>query len=197
MKTESVFDVGIALRPRPGKNVCGDQAASWSLNPHLCLAALVDGLGHGKAAHDAAEHCLTTIQAHCEQPLAIIVEHCHRRLLSTRGAALALACLDAMSYRVEVVSIGNIATVLVGGHRRRLLPTPGIVGHQAAKPPAVQSAEFVPGRDLLFMTSDGIDETLELEPFGRRLFPSLQGLAEMTLQRGAMPHDDASVLVVG
>lgn len=194
---QSSYEIGIAVRPLQGEVVSGDQAAAWRLQEGGLLTALVDGLGHGEDAHIAATECIAVISDLRNLPLVKILEECHRRLHGTRGAVVALACFEAQLHRVSVVSVGNVATLLAGIRKHRFTAAPGIVGQGDLGDPLVQSAEFVPGRDLLFMASDGMDEDLDSGGFSRALFPSLQSMANVLLQKGALATDDASLLVVG
>jgi len=197
MSLDHSFDSGIAVRPLEGEEVSGDQAALWPIGQSALLVALVDGLGHGPLAYEASKKCLMSVESNRDKPLPAIVDACHEALAGTRGAAMAIACLDALNRTVSVVSIGNVLTLLVGGDKNRFLENPGIVGEATHSAPMVQTAEFVPGHSLLIMATDGIDQSHDLSSYRTNLFPSLQSMASMMLDRSALGNDDAGLVLVG
>ena len=185
-----------ACIPLTGESFCGDQARVWQLDNGNLLAALADGIGHGRAAHEAAQLCLDTISERRMLPLQEIFQRCNDRLAHSRGVALSLALFDGELQNVTYAGIGNISSTLVANGTKRLLNTYGIVGQSPLTSPLLQSLDFQSGRDLLFMATDGVSETLNYLRYRPCLFPSLQTMAEMVLLDGATGADDAGVVVV-
>jgi hypothetical protein len=83
------------------------------------LIAVVDGLGHGDEADRAAETALGILGAHAGEPIWSLLQRCHAALLSTRGATMTLADIDAGEGMMTWGGIGNVQGSLVRSARGR------------------------------------------------------------------------------
>ena len=87
-----------------------------AVSPGRSLVLLVDGLGHGLAAADAAREAVATFHNHAHRsPKPRSFTPHTTRLRKTRGAAAAVALVDHERGGVEVryCGVGNIAAVVV------------------------------------------------------------------------------------
>ena len=160
------------------------------------LAGVIDGLGHGPEAAEAARAAGRVLAAFAGEPLPALVERCHEALRRTRGAVLSVASFAARPSRMTWGGVGNVEGVLLrapaaGERAREAIPTRGgIVGYHL---PAVPEATLAlrPG-DTVILATDGIRAG-----FWERLPPaaSPQALADAVLARDARGSDDALVLV--
>lgn len=184
---------GISI-PKTGEEVCGDGWAVSVQGP-VVTAMVVDGLGHGPFAADAAGQAVRVFyQRRFASPAAALLA-IHTGLRATRGAALGIACIDTERSRVVFAGIGNIAgTLISGGQSRRLVSLNGIVGHATQR---IQ--EFVypySGADaLLILHSDGLETNWSLDPYPglTARHPSLiAGILYRDFNRGG--RDDVTVL---
>ena len=103
-------------RPRPGEHICGDRSIAVDVNGTGALIGVVDGIGHGTEAAEAANCCVDVLGDARTEPLNILVQRCHRALSSTRGAVMTLARID---FRIDILSwigVGNVAADLVAKH---------------------------------------------------------------------------------
>jgi anti-sigma regulatory factor (Ser/Thr protein kinase) len=187
------FDVGGVSVPAPGEDVCGD---GWAALPVAdgVKAIVVDGLGHGVAAHEAAVEAIKAFRAAIARPVEEIVDRVHGALKTTRGAAVAVTSIDARRRLVTFCGIGNISGTIVGdGPARNTVSHGGIAGHGAVR---IQVFTYPwPERGLLVMCSDGINTHWSLDPYpGLRLRdPALiAGVLYRDFVRG---RDDATVVV--
>lgn len=144
-----------ALRvPMRHEAVCGD---AWHLTwdgPRL-TATLIDGLGHGPQAHEAAELGVAAAADAGTRSADDVINQMHTRMSRSRGGAAAVFAYDGETRQGQFAGIGNIAaTVLQGASSRGLPSHPGIVGAQFRR---VQPFGFhaEPG-SLLVMHSDGL-----------------------------------------
>jgi len=87
-------ELGALIAAYPGESVCGDRwvAENGRLGVSLLL---VDGSGHGPLAAHAAEIATRTFADNIDKDCVPLVETIHRALAPTRGAALAVARVDA------------------------------------------------------------------------------------------------------
>jgi phosphoserine phosphatase RsbX len=183
-------------RARPGENVCGDRLIAVDVNGAGALIGVLDGLGHGAEAAEAAERGVDVLRDACAESLDVLVQRCHRALSGTRGAAMTLARIDFRTDTLSWIGIGNVAADLVAKHpagvevRSSARLAGGIVGYRIPEALTPQKVPIRPG-DLLVITSDGIvEDHLDDIDFSA----SSLAIADQILHRHAKDNDDALVL---
>jgi serine phosphatase RsbU (regulator of sigma subunit) len=190
---ERPIAVASAERPHPNETVNGD---AWSVTwrGERCRIAVVDGLGHGPAAAEAAQRALTTLAARPELALVEAVHECHEALHSTRGAALTIIDIDARSMHLSHVGVGNVEARLWSRVReQRLSPARGIVGNIL---PRLQSTELdLPPDGTLVIYTDGISSRFTLDAMLGEYPPALPDIAASLLEDWSRPTDDATVVI--
>ena len=160
------------------------------------LVAVVDGLGHGEEAADAAEQALASLARTAEHSLARSLTACHDTLRGSRGVVMTLAVLDPDRSQLAWLAVGNVEAVVL---RRRqagrqgscsVVQRAGVVGDRL---PALREASVaMAAGDTLIAATDGIlpsfldDVDLSLD--ARALAVRLHG-------RHSRSDDDALVLV--
>jgi serine phosphatase RsbU (regulator of sigma subunit) len=185
--------VAVAARPHPREIVNGD---SWSVDWHdeLCRVCVIDGLGHGPEAAEAAERARSFLRAHPGLDPAQSLEHCHRELKPTRGAAIAVVSIDPIRAQLTFAGIGNVEARLWQADRvQRFASVRGIVGRPPRRARPLH-AELKSGW-LFLLHSDGIKMTYVRDADFPRQTDDPQRLADEILSRGARPTDDATVLI--
>src|ERR1700743_101556 len=85
----SVEIAGLAM-PYPGETVCGDGVA-WSVHGDRCMAMVVDGLGHGMHAAEAAQEAIRLFEVHSDKSPVELMQRLHDALKKTRGGVAAVA----------------------------------------------------------------------------------------------------------
>ena len=183
-------------RPLPGQTVCGDRSIAVDVNGTAALIGVLDGLGHGELAAEAADCGVQILGDARGEPLDALVQNCHRGLSDTRGVAMTLVHIDFEKDALSWVGIGNVAADLVAKHpagvevRSSVRLAGGIVGYRVPEDVVSQDFPIRPG-DLLVIASDGIDENhLDDIDFAA---PALT-IAEQILDSHAKDNDDALVL---
>ena len=188
------FDLATAGRPIAGELRSGDASVIADCGGHLVLAA-IDGLGHGSAAADAAERARDVVQTRAGEPLTAVVEHCHRALAGTRGAAMALAAVDPAG-AVGWLAVGNVEAAVHRPRRHQqarvetVFHHAGVVGAQI--PTVEMRATLLRPGDALVLTTDGVASTY-LDDFA--LGRPAQQTADWIIAHYARPSDDALVVV--
>jgi anti-sigma regulatory factor (Ser/Thr protein kinase) len=190
----AAFEVGGIAVPAPGEPVCGDAWAALPVADGIKVM-VVDGLGHGMLAHDAARVALQAFRAAISRPLPEIMEAIHGALRSTRGAAVAVAVVDTRQRVVAFSGVGNVAGVIVSdGPPRNMVSRNGIAGQGTVRPQVFTYPW--PADGLLVMCSDGIvtQWSLDAYPGLRRRDPAL--IAGILYRDHGRGRDDATVVVV-
>jgi negative regulator of sigma-B (phosphoserine phosphatase) len=158
------------------------------------LAALIDGLGHGDGAAEAAEAAAEVIREHADAGPHDLLERCHAALRQTRGAVATLAWFDLEGGTLTWTGVGNVEARLVradDGASESPVVFGGVIGYTL---PRVRptTTPFGPGEAVVMIT-DGIEPT-----FSSALTPTddAQALAERIFARCGKGTDDALVVVV-
>jgi anti-sigma regulatory factor (Ser/Thr protein kinase) len=187
------LSVGGVAVPKAGEEVCGDAwEAEWSARGVTIV--VLDGLGHGILASEAAEAGVAAFRRARDTRPRVRVEAIHAALRSTRGAAVGVAAIDLGTRTVSFAGLGNIAAVAVGaGVIRRLVSQNGTAGQAARR---IDEFQYPwPDRGMLVMHSDGLGTPRDLDVFpglGERHPVLVAGVLYRELARG---HDDVSVVV--
>jgi hypothetical protein len=190
-----ILDWAVSERAFAGGRVSGD-ACLVTFFSGGALAAVVDGLGHGPEAAEAADKAIAVVRQYAADPVADILQHCHERLRKTRGAVISLASFQASTSRMTWLGVGNVEGVLLRAAasaketRESLLLRGGVVGYQI---PSLRSVNvpISPG-DILMFATDGISSNF-WDPM--LLDRSPQDIASEVLQQYGKQTDDALVLV--
>ncbi|MGW5727018.1 SpoIIE family protein phosphatase [Nocardia beijingensis] len=186
----------VAGRALPGQQVSGDRGVVLDAGGGTVLFAVLDGLGHGAAAADAADRAARVLSENRAEPLDVLMVLCHRAMADTRGAAISLALFDEGD-TVRWLGVGNVESqVLTAGPAGSLrvhatvLLTAGIVGYRLPANLQPQSVAVRPG-DLLLMSTDGI---VTESASAIDLSKSTAEITAEMLARHAKDTDDALVL---
>jgi negative regulator of sigma-B (phosphoserine phosphatase) len=159
------------------------------------LVCLIDGLGHGPEAADAAEACAAVVEENAEAPAGELLELCHSALLESRGAVMTAAWFDLERSTLAWAGVGNVDARLVraGPELREevALVFGGVIGYRM---PKVRPATMELTRgDLLVMITDGIDAAISPALSGGG---AAQTLADRIFAEHAKGNDDALAVVV-
>ena len=188
------LSMGAISIPAPGESLCGD---SWSFcgNTEDFSLVMVDGLGHGPAAHDVAVRAVQTFTSTASRPPAQCLSHIHRALQGSRGAAIAVTRVDCQQNTIQHAGVGNISAMVVApGTARGLVSQNGILGVHNHRIAELNQPWQEPA--LLIMHSDGLQSRWRLDDYPglmNRHPAVIAGILYRDFQRG---RDDATVLVV-
>ena len=159
-----------------------------------CFFALIDGVGHGREAHEAAMLAENFLTENAGPDLVEMMQELHERLKGGRGAVAMLCRLDIATGVLRYVGIGNIAVRIFGADEQRLLSRDGIIGYMMATP-REQETRLYPG-DILVSASDGVREHFDPDEFPGLLTGSAREIATRVVEQLGKGDDDASCLVV-
>jgi len=180
--------------PHAGEPVCGD---IWDVRYRHdgAFMLLVDGLGHGMFAADAAGAARSIFRSRTFTAPSDALAAIHEGIRHTRGAAGAIAELHVKGRSISVAGVGNISTAVCGsGATRQAVSHNGTLGHQA-RYFKEYSYPWESGA-LLVMHSDGLNSHWSLDPYpGLRL--RHPALIAAVLYRDFSRHRDDVTVVVG
>lgn len=194
-KSPPLLEWGVAGRAMDGEKSSGD-AHVVTFDEDSVLVAVVDGLGHGSEAAQAARRAAGVIERSASKAVIPLVRECHQALIGSRGVAMSLARFSYTDETMSWLAIGNVEGMLVRGDpavvpaREAIVMRGGVVGYEL---PMLRAAMITVSKgDLLAFATDGIDAA-----FADHLSPSrpLQKQADDILATYGKRSDDALVLV--
>lgn len=189
------FEYAVASLALAGQTESGDGYLVQALAGGV-LVAVVDGLGHGPEASQAAACAVETLAAHKEASVTELVQRCHERLQRTRGVAMTLASFCAADFTMCWLGVGNVEGLVLRGDfaaqraREYVLLRGGVVGYQL--PPLRAAVLPIQPDDLLILATDGVQSTFVNE---LKLRSPVGDIAAGILAKHGKKIDDALVLV--
>lgn len=187
------MDSGVVIVPVAGESKCGDGWAERHTLSHS-VYMVVDGLGHGPGAAEAAEEAVAAFHRLSSDSPLDILDEAHHSLRKTRGAAVSIASIDHNSRKVRFAGVGNVsATIFSAAKSNNMVSHNGIVGHTVGR---LQDFTYEwPKGATLVMYSDGIASHWNLAKY-----PGLQSRspllsAAVVYRDCSRRRDDATVLI--
>lgn len=196
MSLRRVLDWGVAMAVRPGQQRSGDRHLVTAAPDGSVLLAVVDGLGHGDEAAEAADRATAILAEHPEQSVISLARRCHAGLQGTRGVVMTLARVSPQDESLTWLGVGNVAGLLIRGtpgdhhSQESALLRGGVVGYRL--PYLGATVHPLGSGDCIVLATDGIrpdfsdNLTLKDPP---------QETADQLLARFRREADDALVLV--
>lgn len=185
--------VSVAVRTHPESNTCGDGHVIRHDGPRTLLA-VIDGLGHGNQARNAAAIAEAYLHANYRKPLEQMPEELHTALHQSRGAVVGVARIDEEKNSLHFVGVGNISARLwtpEKGDWTRFVSMSGTLG-ASLRTPRIFSYPWQRG-SVLIMYSDGLKEHWELEK--EHILKPAPEISRMLMQEYWRRTDDATVMV--
>ena len=188
---------GISLS-KPGEEICGD---AWAVDQSKTqsLILVVDGLGHGIDAAESANEAVKIFQKNRLLTPAKMISTIHDGIKHTRGAAVAVAEVQADLEVIRFAGVGNISGAILSSlGTRHLVSHNGTVGKEIRKiqeftyPWPVRNKDQLP---LLIIHSDGLATHWNFNQYPglSHRHPSLiAGVLYRDFKRG---NDDVTVVV--
>lgn len=186
--------IGIWSRPHPDETANGD-AYFIRKRGAQTLFAVIDGLGHGHGAKQAADVAIDALDEWQGEPLDQVIETTHNALRATRGAVMGAAIIDANKELFHYAGVGNVEV--------RVFDTPepfspisvnGTLGSRLGRV-RVWTNPWTDGATLV-MASDGISASWNMVAYPGLLRHSPQLLAGILMRDYSRRADDATVLVI-
>jgi anti-sigma regulatory factor (Ser/Thr protein kinase) len=192
-KVPTPLEVGVVSEPIRGEECCGD---GWFVRHSTdgALLMVVDGLGHGPFASEAAREAERVFSLTKAPSLIGILTDIHDALKKTRGAAAAVARIDVQKGILTFAGVGNIGAAIVSKDLgRNMTSHNGTLGQRMER-----AQEFTypwNGDNILVMHSDGLVSRWDLEGYPgiwNKPASVIAALLHRDFNRG---RDDVTVLV--
>ena len=187
------IEIGGLSVPLRGETVSGD---AWCVRrlPQGASILVIDGLGHGQLAAEAARLAVEIFLKATDPSPGELLRGIHGALRATRGAAGAIAELDLETRQVRFAGIGNIsASVIDAQHTQNLVSMNGILGHDTRA-----CREFTypwPAGASLLLYSDGVTTKVNLADYPGLLTKTCTLMAGVLYRDYNRGRDDATVVV--
>lgn len=178
--------------PMQGETICGD-AWQVSSDGESTSVMVVDGLGHGILAAEAAQEGIRAFLGNPFAPPRELMFSASNAMSKTRGGAAACALIRGAS--LDYAGVGNISGALVAhGKSQGLVSHAGTLGMQARR-----SHQFTYQREpgaLLVMHSDGLSARWNLRERADLLTHHPAVIAAVLYRDFGRNRDDATVVVI-
>lgn len=178
--------------PKSGELLSGDK---WSIieleSTTNCL--LIDGLGHGIEACEAATLAIKRFRENLGKPPSVVLKSIHTALRGSRGAVGALAQINHDVGKIYFCGLGNIAAIVSRQtDHKHLTSLNGTLGYEARK--FMEFTERWSNGSTLVMHSDGLSS---------KTFEDLYNIQQQTppiiaawlYQKYSKGNDDSTILV--
>lgn len=195
---EALTQLAILERPHPRETQSGDMTF-YERSPSKLRLAVIDGLGHGPAAREAAQRAIQALTGQLSLSLEDAVMKAHLSAAATRGATLGMVDVDLEAKLVRATTIGNIRVVIFFGGSRLWSPcgTDAVLGHGRGtfhgRLDIRVEQHPLPSDALFALFSDGLQSQLRL-PWQRS--GDLEELGLQLFSTYAVPTDDATLLLL-
>lgn len=178
---------------KPGEILNGDSYVINHISATKTIAAVIDGLGHGKDANLASGIIKEQVLIKGELPVEELVRYVHQAAKGTRGAVIGLVLINTETAKLQFVGVGNIEGFIHSGEgKKSLISFGGILGHQI-RTPRVFEFPFNPG-DAVCLYSDGLNSRWNPNDIDWSEHP--QKIAESLITQYSRQNDDATVLII-
>jgi anti-sigma regulatory factor (Ser/Thr protein kinase) len=185
--------IGFAGAAHVGESVSGD---GWTVvqSAERTVLLLVDGLGHGVVAANAAREAVRLFHDNVRHAPGVIVQALHDGLHSTRGAAVAVSEIVPERGLVKYAGVGNIcAAIVTSTSRRHLVSHNGTAGHAVRR---IDEFTYAWPKDAVLVEhTDGLSTHWDLERYPGLLTRSPSLIAAVLYRDFNRGRDDVSVLV--
>jgi anti-sigma regulatory factor (Ser/Thr protein kinase)/serine/threonine protein phosphatase PrpC len=184
---------GIWSRPHPSEDTNGD-AYTIHVRGASTLFAVIDGLGHGRGAKEAADVALESLEDWAGEPLDELFTSVHNALRATRGAVMGAVVIDSERGELHYAGVGNVMVRVFGApEQMNPISANGTLGARLGRV-RVWTQKWTEGA-IVVLASDGLSASWDINSYPGLLERSPQLLAGVLMRDYSRTNDDATVLV--
>lgn len=188
------WDIAGIRQSKEGESVCGD---NWSFNvdDQTITSMVVDGLGHGIDAAEAANAAVHTFNKLSDLAPVELLRRLHIALSGSRGAVGAVARIDAEKLSLTACGAGNINVIVAApGTSKYVLSHNGTLGYEVHR--FEQLTYAWTNQSCLIMHSDGISGRWNLSNYPNILQKKAGIIAAVLFRDFNKGTDDSTISVV-
>lgn len=179
-------------RPCLGEIVNGDGVLLERRGDQAVLA-LIDGLGHGRTAHEVSVAAVRHLRENWPSEAAEAMRDLNDRLTGSIGAAAGVALLHVKSRQFSFVGVGNtVARIMASG--TRLYSVEGNLGTRL-RTLREQNVTLGAG-DLVLFYTDGVRDRFKLEEYPQMSYEPAKTVARTVVERFGRSHDDVTCIAL-
>lgn len=189
-------EVALYGRTCPGESISGDDAIFYRTGTEF-VAALADGLGHGRLAREASAAAMSLFDIAAAPSLPELFRRTDQALADTRGAAMGAVRFDAAAKTVAFGAAGDIGCHMYRlKHAHYFAATPYMLGHTEQQQREIRiETEPADAGAVLVLFSDGLKTGVTLKEQLEILRRPVAAIAQYLVQTFGRNNDDAMVLV--
>jgi anti-sigma regulatory factor (Ser/Thr protein kinase) len=178
--------------PLDGFEISGDYGLGITRDSILSII-LCDGLGHGEEAAIPSHLAAEIFRENVAGELPAIMELIHKKLVNTRGAAVALARFDPNTRILKYVAVGNIdARFCTDDYTQGFATLNGTAGRNL---PRLHQFQYqIPPGSLVVMHTDGLSGRWNLQDYPAISLQAPGAVAALLYRDFARKRDDATIL---
>jgi len=193
-KTNSMT-FGVLSRPFKGEDSNGDGVFVKCFGEKVMIA-VIDGLGHGFEADEAAQKAIEYLNSTYQSSLHAIVNQMNSAVRKTRGVVISIALIDYGKMSLDYAGIGNVITRIYGSSTpARPVNNNGMISTTV---PSFRVSQYRWSKEhVIVMTTDGISEKNDPAKYPGLIDRHPMIIAGVLFRDYARDTDDATILVGG
>lgn len=179
-------------RAKRGNDCCGDEHIVIQTKT-FTICAVVDGLGSGQGAYEAAQIIAQIIKEKYTCTIEQIMELCNEAMMHHRGAVMSIIKIHYVTNEIQYCNVGNVRFTLYYPNKEVIRPIP-TRGYLSGRHCTVTSERFKYEKGCIFLLySDGV---LTIPPMERMFrLGQLEDLTERIVKEATYAEDDITLLV--
>lgn len=183
----------------PNESLCGDgYYIEYEPEKHIFNILVLDGLGHGPGAYEAAQAAIKAYTLLPDLPRespSLVLKEIHQQIKKTRGAVGMALKFNFKEETISYCGVGNIAGKTISYNNTKSLHSfNGIVGHVMSGRIHDQELPWQKG-NLLLIHSDGLTSRWNISQYDRIHKHDLTILAACLYRDHKRGNDDTTIII--
>lgn len=188
------FDVSVLSVAKEKQVLNGDGWCMVNDGKKIRLV-VIDGLGHGAAAHDAAQEAINSFKQFPKRNPTEQLRSLHESLRKTRGAVATIVYVDEKNRQLMYSGVGNISMkVISAANIHGCFSYNGIVGHIMPASLNDHLLQWNNKTDIIIMHSDGLTGRWDVKKYPGIMQHNLVLLCAALYKDHSRGNDDTTIL---
>jgi anti-sigma regulatory factor (Ser/Thr protein kinase) len=189
------FDISVLSIAKEKQILNGDAWCMVNDGKKIRLA-VIDGLGHGGAAHDAAQVAVSAFKEFPKKNPTEQLRCLHESLRKTRGAVATIVYVDEKNHQLSYSGVGNISMKVISAvNVHGCFSYNGIVGHIMPASLNDHLLQWNHKTDVIIMHSDGLTGRWDIKKYPGIMQHNVVMLCAALYKDHSRGNDDTTILV--